>query len=134
MAGLPWVRLDTAMPDNPKILQLCEVKDGHRAAFVYCCSLSYAGKHGTNGFIPTGALPRINGRPADGARLVDVGLWLPATGGWEIHDWSAYQQTSDSTAKVRAAQKAGSRKGNCVRWHGDDCGCWKRADALRAVR
>jgi hypothetical protein len=24
------------------------------------------------------------------------------------------------------AGRAGSRKANCVRWHGHDCGCWGR--------
>lgn len=132
MSGLPWIRFDTTLPDNPKILQLCSVKDGHRAAFVYCCGLAYAGKHGTDGFIPGEAIGRCNGKPADAARLVDVGLWRTAPGGWEIHGWSEYQQTNDSTARVRAAKKAGSAKGNCVRWHGDDCGCWQ-SPSLRGI-
>lgn len=27
------------------------------------------------------------------------------------------------------AGRAGSRKANCVRWHGPDCGCWGRPAA-----
>ena len=135
MAGLPWVRFDTTLPDHPKILQLCSVKDGHRAAFVYCCGLAYAGKHGTDGFIPGEAIDRCNGKPADAARLVDVGLWRTVPGGWEIHGWTEYQQSNDSTARVRAAKKAGSTKGNCVRWHGKDCECWRENDhpSLRGI-
>jgi hypothetical protein len=40
------------MPRNQKILTLLAMKDGHRAAFVYVCSLSYAGEQGTDGLIP----------------------------------------------------------------------------------
>jgi hypothetical protein len=132
--GLPWIRFDTSLPDNPKILLLCSVKDGHRAAFVYCCGLAYVGKHGTDGFIPTEALTRLNGRTPDAARLVDVGLWRSLPGGWEVHGWSEYNPSTDSSARTRSAKKAGSVKGNCVRWHGEECGCWKRGgDTLRAL-
>jgi hypothetical protein len=60
--GLPWVRFDTTLPDNPKVLELLTMKDGYRAAFVYCCGLAYSGRHGTDGHIPGPALSRIHGR------------------------------------------------------------------------
>ena len=47
--------------------------------------LAYAGKHGTDGFIPKWALSRINGRPADAAKLIAVRLWNEVDGGWEIN-------------------------------------------------
>jgi hypothetical protein len=37
--GLPWVRLDTQFPSNPKVLELAATKQ-HKAAFVYLCSLA----------------------------------------------------------------------------------------------
>ena len=40
---LPWVRLDTSMPDNPKILRMAMTPAGKAAAFVWVCSLSYSG-------------------------------------------------------------------------------------------
>lgn len=133
MSGFPWVRFDTSLPDNPKILALCALKDGRGAAFVYCCGLAYAGKHSTDGFIPREALPRLHGRPADADKLVDVGLWAEQLGGWDIHGWAEYQQATESSARVRSAKKVGSAKGNCIRWHGPECGCWKRGDGLRVV-
>jgi hypothetical protein len=136
MSGLPWIRFDTTLPDNPKILELLDRRDGHRSAFVFCCALAYAGRHGTDGFIPGAALARINGRKGDATNLVAVGLWDPgADGGWHIHDYAEYQQTSDVTEKVRKAKRDASRKGNCVRHHGEHCGCWKLPEpGLRAVR
>lgn len=124
--SLPWVRFDTSLPDHPKILALLELKDGHRSAFVYCCALAYAGKHGTDGLISRPSLSRINGRPADADRLVQVGL-LDDEGedGWRIHNWANRQELATVTEMKRAAQRVGGQKGNCVRHHGPNCGCWR---------
>lgn len=115
MTGLPWVRLDTAFPDNPKILALCELRDGHRAGFVYLCGLAYAGKHGTDGFIPVGALPRVNGRRVDAQRLVDASLWQPAPGGWIVHGWADKQESTEETRErsLRAQRAAQARWSKC---------------------
>lgn len=108
---LPWIRLDTSMPDNPKVLRLLAMKDGHRAAFVWCCSLAYSGKHGTDGLIESYALPRINGRQADAARLVEVGLWVVVDGGWAINGWDEFQESNEDTQKRRAkAQRAAAAR------------------------
>src|SRR5262249_28516972 len=115
---LPWVRLDTAMPDNPKIIDLVDGnKDGRAAAFVWVCSLAYSGKHGTDGFIPKGALARINGRPADARLLVQVGLWKDELGvGWSIPGWAEFQESNEETQKrsERARNAAFKRWGKEV--------------------
>jgi hypothetical protein len=136
MSGLPWIRFDTTLPDHPKILALLGLRDGHRSAFVYCCALAYAGRHGTDGYIPDAALTRINGRKADSANLVQVGLFDPDDdGGWHIHDYADYQQTNLITAEITEKRRKASRKGNCVRHHGESCGCYKLPpESLRAVR
>lgn len=136
--SLPWIRFDTSLPDNPKILALLDDKDGHRAGFVYCCALAYSGKHTTDGFIARRALVRVNGRQADAERLVHHGLWDPAEDGWYIHGWDEYQQSSEVTDQIRAKKRIASAKGNCLRHHGPDCGCWQIGPAddrrVRAVR
>lgn len=110
--ALPWIRLDTSMPDNPKILGLLTEKDGHRAAFVWVCALTYAGKHETDGFIPREAVQKINGRNADMARLVAYELLIENAGGWVIRSWDEYQRSNDSTKNRRSrAQHAAA-----VRW------------------
>lgn len=131
VSGLPWVRLDTTFYENPKILALLAERDGHRALVVYLSALAYSGGHGTDGNIAAYVLPRLHGRKADGDRLVRHGLWKPTETGWEIHDYSTMQQTSDTTAQIRSDRRRASIKGNCVRHHGPDCGCWR--DHLRAV-
>jgi hypothetical protein len=107
---LPWVRLDTAMPDNPKVIDLCSVGDaGLAAAFVWVCSLAYAGKHGTDGFIPRAVLSRLNGKAKHAQLLVAHRLWDDLTPkGWQIHGWDEYQIL---TATLDELQGRGSRGG-----------------------
>jgi hypothetical protein len=113
---LPWVRLDTAFPYNPKLLAMVAEKDGHRAGLVYLCSLSYAGAHGTDGFIPCEALPFIHGRPADAARIVRNGFWHEQPGGWLIHDWDYFQESGEETQGRRQRAQDAARK----RWDGHE--------------
>ena len=134
---LPWVRLDTTFPRNPKLLALLAEKDGHRAALVYLCSLSYSGEQGSDGWIPREALPFLHGRMADSKLLVRYGFWVcsvggevrsnadsnadvteqngyPQGGGWLIHGWDEFQQSSEETKKRRIRAQAGA----AARWNG----------------
>ena len=105
--GLPWVRLDTQMPTNPKVLELVVAKRKD-TAFVYVCGLAYAGQHGTDGFIPETALPFIHATRKDAEVLVKVGLWIPATGGWLVNGWDEFQVSDEAARKRRErAQKGG---------------------------
>ena len=115
MAGLKWVRVDTAFPRNHKVITL--IGEGHhRAALVYLCGLALAGEQGTDGWVPEPLLPHIHGRPTDAQHLVEVGLWLPRPGGWDIKDWDESQPTSQET-KDRSAR---ARAAALQRWHGPD--------------
>ena len=109
---LPWVRLDTAFPSNPKLLAMLAEKDGHRAGLVYVCSLGYSGAHGTDGFIPREALPFVHGRPADAHRLVVHGFWQEQPGGWLINGWNEFQETSAETQERRRKAQSAAQ----VRW------------------
>ena len=121
--GLPWIRLDTAMPDNPKLLGLLTEKDGHRAAFVWVCCMAYAGKHETAGFVPREAVTRVNGRRADMDRLTAADLLVECAGGWEIKGWDEYQLSDESaTARREKAKKAAA-----ARWSKHEAGANVRA-------
>jgi len=114
--GLPWIRLDTSMPDNPKVLDLLAERDGRATAFVWTCCLTYCGKHGTDGFIPRGAMPFVHGKTADMRRLVVAGLLNEVAGGWEVRGWAEFQESNDATqARRERAQKAAA-----VRWSKDE--------------
>jgi len=113
MAGLPWVRLDASFPTNPKVLQLLEMREGHRAGFVYLCALAYCGAHGTDGVVSAGALPFIHGRRADVQKLVEVGLWHDyPDGGWIINGWDEKQVTNEA-ARLRSAM---AKRAAAARW------------------
>jgi hypothetical protein len=109
--SLLWVRLDTTIPQNPKMLWLLEDKK-HRAALAYIFSITYSGSHGLDGYVPRAALPFIHATKADAKALTDVGLWVENATGWEINGWTEFQQTNVETiARREKAQHAAA-----VRW------------------
>lgn len=123
--SLPWIRLDAGLPSHPKILQLTASKQ-YRACAVYAFGLCYSGAHGTDGFLPEVALPLIHGTQREANELVEATLWHPCMGGWQINGWSEFQPSSKEHANRRDSLRRSSAKGNCVRHHGPDCGCWAR--------
>lgn len=108
--GLPWVRLDTQFASNPKMVELATAKRW-RAAFAYVASLAYAGAHGTDGYIPETCLFLVHATKADADALVQVELWRPAPGGWDINGWDEFQVSDEAARKRRErAQKGGRAK------------------------
>lgn len=109
--ALPWVRLDTGLPRNHKVLALLDIKGGKDAAFAYVCSLAYCGEQGLEGFIPKNALPFIHAKPADAAKLVEVKLWIEKPGGWVVNGWTDYQPSEEKNRlRSENAQKAAARR------------------------
>lgn len=111
MAGLSWVRVDTNLHSNHKVLNLLGERGGDHALCVYIFSLGHSAAHGTAGFIPATALGLFHGKPRDAALLTSVGLWDSLRGGWEIHDWLEYQPTTEDAMKrsERAKKAADAR-------------------------
>jgi len=119
--GQKWVRLDVGFARNPKVLQLLAERGGDHAALVYVLALGYCGEQGTDGYVPAYALPHIHARPRDAALLVTHRLWRENGTGWHIKDWAEFQPSSEETRN----RGMHARKAACIRWHGDNCGCWK---------
>lgn len=109
--GLPWIKLDVQMFENPKLLYLKEDRK-HRAIVVHLEGMCYSGRHGLAGYIPKAALRIIGGTSADAKILVTAGLWIPAPGGWQIHDWDEHQLSLDEMQKRRER----AQKGAAARW------------------
>ena len=112
--GLPWVRLDTGWPTNPKVAMLVGLGNrGKAAAYAYAAGLCYSGHHGLDGFIPRYALPLVNISPKDVELLVEFELWhVDGDGGWRINDWGEYQESNEETQK--RSEKA--KKAAQIRW------------------
>jgi hypothetical protein len=109
--ALPWVRLDTQWPHNPKFLMLVEDKKW-RAISVYMAGLGYSGAHGTDGFLPALCLPLLHGTKREAADLMEVRLWTPAQGGWDVNGWSEFQPSNAETEE--RSRKA--RESAQIRW------------------
>lgn len=110
--ALPWVRLDTAFPRNPKVLALAEDKKWQAVA-CYVSSLAYAGEQGTDGFLPKSCLPFIHGTSRIAEALVEVALWQGVPGGWQINGWLEFQASSEEHAARSARARAAAEQ----RWH-----------------
>jgi hypothetical protein len=117
---LPWVRLETSIATNHKILALVE-RNKHRAVSVYVFGLAYCGANETDGYIRKSALPFIHARAAEARDLVEVGLWAEFGGGWVIPDWAEYQMTKEHNDLSRGRAK----RAICERWmrKGNPCTC-----------
>jgi hypothetical protein len=111
---LQWVRLETSLPDHPKVLALIEGKK-HKSVMVYVLGLAWCGRHELDGFIPKSALKFIHASQKDAENLCLVGLWRPTDMGYEINGWGEFQPTSTERkdAKKRAVAAA------YARWHPD---------------
>lgn len=110
MAGLKWIRLETTMFENPKLLYLKEDKQ-HRAIIVHLEAMCYSGRHNLAGYLPKAALRIIGATAQDATKLVAAGLWSPAPGGWQINDWDEYQLADDEAQKrSEKAQKAAAAR------------------------
>lgn len=127
--ALPWVRLDSSIASHDKILALLSDPSPKRwqAVSSYMFALGWSGEHGTDGRVPTSALPFIHGTAVTARLLVKYGLWTEQeTGlGWEIRNYTERQELNVVTEGKRAAAAAAGRKSACLRWHGKDCGCWR---------
>ena len=110
---LPWVRMDTQWPHNPKFLML--VEDGKwRAVAVYWAGLGWSAAQGLDGFVPYYALPQVHATRKNAGELVEVALWHPCEGGWLINGYAEFQPSNEEhQARSKRAQAAAM-----VRWHG----------------
>jgi len=59
VAGLQWIRLDTAFPDNPKIMDLVD-RNQHRVVVAHVSMMCHVGKTGMDGYFAEGALRRYS--------------------------------------------------------------------------
>lgn len=107
--ALPWVRLDTSWPRNPKFLMLIEDRKW-RAISVWTAGLAWSGEQGQSGFVPYFALPACHGTRKEAQELVEVGLWEPAEGGYQIHDWADHQPSNDEHEKRSQRARAAALK------------------------
>lgn len=107
MAELSWVRVDSALASNHKVLALLSEKGGDHALCVYIFALGHCARQGLDGFMPEIALGLIHGRKRDAELLTQTAMWRDVPGGFEIPDWAEYQPSGEeSKARSDKARKA----------------------------
>lgn len=123
-----WVAIDDNMPDHPKFLRA-----GPHAQLLFINALTYASRQLTDGFIPAEVVPRLVVWPdaTDNAslavRLVEVGLWEDADGGYQIHDYHDYQFSRDYVLAKRVDKSEKRRQAGIA------SGAARRAKAERVL-
>lgn len=100
---MPWVRIDDALPDHPKLLKV-----GIDAAWMHICGLCYCSRFLTDGAVPdavAGGLIRGKTRTSAlrlVAKLIDAGLWRKTPDGYEINDFLEYNPSRSEVLERRA--------------------------------
>lgn len=119
---MSWVKLDDGFLDHQKFLEA-----GPVAGYMALSALAWSNRNLTDGFIPGAQVARlanlegicdeIRGSSNDyihytelAAALVEAGLWNPAEGGYQIHDYHDHQPTADTIRSKRAKDR--DRKSN----------------------
>lgn len=102
---MTWFKVDDGFWSHPKTLALSA-----EAVALWTRSGSYCGKHLTDGYVAASILPMLQGSHEAAEELVSAGLWHPCEGGWEFHDWCAYQDTREAVEKRRQAWKDRQRR------------------------
>jgi hypothetical protein len=128
---LPWVRMDSNLPSHDKVLELLSDPSPKRwqAAASYVFSICWCGAAGTDGRITPAALPMVHGTTATARLLVKHGLWDETEPrGWCVRNYEVRQELALVTEGKRAAQQRAARRTNCIRYHGPNCGCWRKGD------
>ena len=106
-----WTKISDDFFRHPKV-----VSAGRDARDLYLVALAHCNEHLTDGFVAATYLRRlaadaeIDDAPASAHRLVEVGLWEEAEGGWRVHGFADYNPTRAEVEAERA--KTAERVGN----------------------
>ena len=115
---MTWVRLDDSFHNSRKVLALMARGTlGFAALGLWSVTRTWTAQQRSGGVVPAAVVYQMAGSPARGeawaARLVEVGLWTPLEGGWQIHDADKY------TSKLSETRAVAGRKGAERRWQTD---------------
>lgn len=106
---MAWFKVDENFDTHPRMLGL-----SGDAIATWLRALAYCNRHATDGLIPGKALRLVESH-ADGdttGELVEAGLWLPTSDGWQIRDfldWNRSKAERDELSEKRS--EAGRRGG-----------------------
>jgi len=107
---MPWVRLDDGYPEHPKVDQV-----GPLAAWLNVCAWAYCARNLTDGFVPAdrvGRLASVKQPDKLCQKLVAARLWECVEGGFQVHDYLAYNPSREEILRerTRAAERMRSAR------------------------
>ncbi|GAA5102708.1 hypothetical protein [Nocardia iowensis] len=105
---MPWFQVDDQLGFHPKA-----VAAGNAAMGLWVRAGSWSMQQLTEGFVPA-AIVRGLGSAAQAKKLVEVGLWSIADGGYQFHDWTERQMSKAEIEDRRRKRAAAGRKGGQV--------------------
>lgn len=115
---MSWVKIDDQFPMHPKVVQ-----SGPLGMAMQVAALCYCNRFLTDGFIPAGIVPtliNLTGQSETCEQLVDklvqLGIWEEADGGYRIHDYLKYQPSKEDVLRDRQQKSDAGRKGAEARW------------------
>ncbi len=108
---MTWALLDDHANEHPKLLAA-----GAEAAWLWACGLMYCRRQrGGRGFIPEAMVPMLfplkSPRKLAG-RLVEVGLWNAAEGGYLVHEYAEWCDQGRRSAESEGRGKRRNRDGD----------------------
>ncbi|MBN9739536.1 hypothetical protein DMP23_00180 [Amycolatopsis sp. A1MSW2902] len=125
---MPWFAVDDGFADHPKA-----IRAGNAALGLWVRAGAWSAKHLTDGFVPD-EIAFMHGTPTQAAKLVRVGLWRVAEGGFQFHDWSDDRrnptraevtrrraENAARQARWRSGRRAGSARADSEQ-HGNESG------------
>lgn len=99
-----WIRVDVDYWIDERVMKV-----GELTAAKHLQAIAWSRKRSTDGLIPGHVPAAIGIKPRQVAALVDAGLWVivdPGNGGgWRVNAYEKWQETSESVAERREAQR-----------------------------
>lgn len=102
---MPWFKVDDTLATHAKV-----VRAGNSAMGLWVRAGSWSASQLTDGYVPADMIGVLGGKAADARRLVEVGLWVNADGGYRFHQWDDRQPSRAETEKKRADWRERQRR------------------------
>lgn len=110
-----WAKVDDKLHSHPKVARAsCE------AMGLWVLALSWTRDYRTDGFVPAGQVARLGAKKAYARSLIDAGLWTEVDGGYQFHDFTEWNPSSEEQesreGEVSEKRREAGKRGAAKRW------------------
>lgn len=107
---MTWFKVDDTLAFHPKAIAA-----GNAALGLWVRAGTWCSQQLTDGYLPT-EMARQMGTRAQATKLVEVGLWKEAPGGYQFHDWTDWNPTRLQIEADRYDRRARAKNAAQKRW------------------